>query len=50
MQFWKDGYKYDMIRHGFKFEEKTTLEQADDIRAGLRNMYGDFRKMNGGAA
>ena len=40
MQFWKDGYRYDMIRHGFKFEEKTTLEQADKKRAELKALYG----------
>ena len=40
MQFWKDGYKYDMIRHGFKFEDKTTLEQADEKRAKLKELYG----------
>ena len=29
-----------MKRHGFKFEDKTTLEQADKKRADLRNLYG----------
>ncbi len=40
MYFWKVGFKYDMKRHGFKFEEKTTLQQADEKRAELKELYG----------
>ena len=42
MYFWKTGFKYDMKRHGFKFEEKTTAEEADEKRAELKAIYGDI--------
>jgi len=41
--FWEKGFKYDRILRGWKFEEKTTLEQADDKRAYLKNLYGELK-------
>ncbi len=38
--FWEKGFKYDRILRGWKFDDKTTLEQADAKRAELKKLYG----------
>ncbi len=38
--FWEKGFKYDRILRGWKFDDKTTLEQADKKRADLKALYG----------
>ncbi len=41
--FWEKGFKCDRILRGWKFDEKTTLEQADKKRADLIALYGKLK-------